>query len=209
VKRFDLALDLLARVRRVDRRFTLVVRSTMPWRNRFAWADPAERAFTGECFARIEQDPLLHDAVIFDPAGRDMARWFRRVGHVLSTSDVEGCHTAVAEGMASGAVPIVRPWQGAAEVYDPRWTYDGVEQAAEAVLASVDADHWQARAIEARAEVRRSHDPAAVVAAWADLLHGDIERARAHFAAYITRPDTPAAVSTAPAPRRPATRVPK
>jgi glycosyltransferase involved in cell wall biosynthesis len=211
-KRFDLALDLLARVRRADRRFTLVVRSKMPWRNRFAWADPAQQAFAGECFARIEQDPLLRDAVIFDPAGRDMARWFRRIGHVLSTSDVEGCHTAVAEGMASGAVPIVRPWPGAAEVYDPRWVHDGLEQAAEAVLASTDPDRWGARAAEARAEVRRSHDPVAVVAAWADLLHGDIERARGHFAAYTAAaaaPPASAAASTAPPPRRPTAWAPK
>jgi glycosyltransferase involved in cell wall biosynthesis len=196
-------------VRRADRRFTLVVRSKMPWRNRLAWADPAQRAFTGECFARIDQDPLLRDAVIFDPAGRDMARWFRRVGHVLSTSDVEGCHTAVAEGMASGAVPVVRPWPGAAEVYDPRWVYDGLDPAAEAVLAGADADHWRVRASEAQAEIRRSHDPAAVVAAWADLLHGDIERARAYFAAYTAGPDAHAAASTAPAPRRPTAWAPK
>jgi hypothetical protein len=34
------------------------------------------------------------------------------------------------------------------------------------------------------AEIRRSHDPELVVAAWADLLHGDVDRARSYFAEY-------------------------
>jgi glycosyltransferase involved in cell wall biosynthesis len=200
IKRFDLALDLLAKVRQVDRRFTLVVRSSQPWGHKFAWARPAERAYTGECFARIEQDPLLRDGVIFDQPGRDMARWFRRIGHVLSTSDVEGCHTAVAEGMASGAVPVVRPWPGAAEVYEPRWVHDDLDAAAEAVTANADPDRWQAQGAEAKAEIRSSYDPAGVVAAWADLLHRDIESARGHFAKYTTGPATPPSL---PAQRRP------
>jgi glycosyltransferase involved in cell wall biosynthesis len=201
-KRFDLALDLLAAVRREDRRFTLVVRSTMPWHNRYAWTDPAERAYTGACFARVERDPLLQHAVSFDQPGRDMARWFRGIGHVLSTSDEEGSHTAVAEGMAAGSVPVVRPWPGAAELYDKQWIHATVEDAAAAVLANADADRWAAQAAGARAEVHRSHDPAAVLEAWADLLHGDLAAAKRHFAGYVTLSEMPAPAT--PGPRRPA-----
>jgi glycosyltransferase involved in cell wall biosynthesis len=183
-----------------------VVRSTEPWRNRFAWSHADERAYTGECFARIEQDPLLRDAVILDRPGRDMARWFRRIGHVLSTSDVEGCHTAVGEGMASGAVPVVRPWPGAAEVYDRRWVHDDLDAAAAAVVANADPERWQAQAADAKAEIRRSYNPDAVVAAWADLLHRDVDGARGHFAKYVTAaPVQP----SAPAPRRPAAWAPQ
>ncbi|HEY8473034.1 MAG TPA: glycosyltransferase [Natronosporangium sp.] len=204
-KRFDLALELLARIRRVDPRFTLVVRSAKPWRNRFAWARADERAYTSACFARIERDPLLRGAVTVHPPGPDMARWFRQVGHILSTSDAEGCHTSVAEGMASGAVPVVRPWPGAAEVYDPRWVHDDLDAAAEAVLANADPERWRAQADAAKAEIRRSHDPAAVVAAWADLLHRDIQAARQHFAEFATKPANP----PTPAPRRPAGSAPR
>lgn len=185
-KRFDLALDLIAAVRREDSRFTLVVRSVMPWHNHFAWGRRAEREYATWCFERIEQDPLLRGGVFFDAPGRDMARWYRRVGHILSTSDEEGSHTAVSEGMASGAVPIVRPWPGASELYGREWIHDSTESAVATLLAGADADDWDKRAERAKAEVRRSHDPAAVVNAWADLLHGDVAGARTYFAEYLT-----------------------
>jgi glycosyltransferase involved in cell wall biosynthesis len=180
-KRFDLALDVLTELRRHDPRFTLFVRSAMPWDNRYVWWRPEERRFVAWCFERIEQDPLLRGAVHFDTPGRDMARWYRRVGHVLSMSDIESFHLAAAEGMASGAVPVIRPWPGAADIYGKEWIHASVEDAAAAALASVDADAWVERAARAKAEIRRTADPAAVVQAWADLLHGDIPGARSHF----------------------------
>lgn len=186
-KRFDLALNLLAAVRREDPRFRLMVRSVLPWHNPHAWAVPAEREFTARCFDRIERDPLLREAVTFDPPGQDMPRWYRRVGQLLSTSDEEGSHASVAEAMASGAVPVVRHWPGATEVYDRRWVYESPPDAVAAVLAGADVQQWTERAAAAKQEVRRTHDPAAVVDAWADLLHGDLSRARRYF------PDHPAA----------------
>jgi glycosyltransferase involved in cell wall biosynthesis len=183
-KRFDLALDLVAAVRREDPRFTLAVRSSMPWTNGYAWRRPAEREYVGRCIQRIERDPLLRTAVAFHPPGQDMARWYRRVGFILSTSDDEGCHTSVAEGMAGAAVPVVRPWPGATEVYDKEWVHGCTEDAAAAVLRCVDPDRWHDLGALAREEIRRTHDPVAVVRAWADLLHGDVEAARAAFARY-------------------------
>ena len=180
-KRFDLALDVLAAVRRQDPRFTLLVRSAMPWDNRYAWGRADEREFVAWCFERIEQDPLLRGAVRFDAPGRDMARWYRRVGHVLSMSDIESFHLAAAEGMASGAVPVIRPWPGAGDIYAKEWIHASVEDAAVAVLASADTGVWAERATRAKAEIRRTADPAAVVQAWADLLHGDVAAARSHF----------------------------
>jgi len=180
-KRFDLALDLLAAVRREDHRYRLLVRSVMPWQNPYVWARPEQRAYAGWCFHRIEQDPLLRDAVRFDPPGQDMARWYRQVGHLVSTSDEEGSHASVAEAMASGAVPVVRPWPGAAEVYHPRWVHPSQDAAVAAVLASAEEARWAEDSLRAQAEIRSTHDPAAVVAAWADLLHGDLAAARTRF----------------------------
>jgi glycosyltransferase involved in cell wall biosynthesis len=180
-KRFDLALDILAAVRREDPRFTLQVRSVMPWDNVYAWPRDAERAFVGWCLERINRDPLLRGAVHFDSPGRDMAGWYRKVGHVLSTSDIESFHLAAAEGMASRAVPVIRPWPGATEIYDGEWIRPSVEAAAAFVLASADFDTWQGRGERACAEIRRTVDPAATVAAWADLLHGDVAAAQDRF----------------------------
>lgn len=184
-KRFDLALDLVAAVRQVDPRFTLFVRSVLPWDNPIFWRRCREREYAGWCMERIRHDPLLRGGVIFDPPGRDMARWYRTVGHILSTSDDEGSHMAPAEGMASGSVPVIRPWPGAAEIYAREWLHTSTEEAAAAILDSADdPDGWADRAARARAEVRRTHDPLKVVAGWADLLHGDVAAARRHFADY-------------------------
>jgi glycosyltransferase involved in cell wall biosynthesis len=183
-KRFDHALDILTEVRRQDPRFTLFVRSRMPWDNQYAWSRPAEREFAGWCLERIEQDPLLRGAVVFDSPGRDMARWYRRIGQVLSMSDIESFHLAVAEGMASGAVPVIRPWPGSSEIYDKEWIHVNPSDAAAAVLANADEEVWAERAARARAEIVRTANPAAVIQAWADLLHGDLTAARSHFQEY-------------------------
>src|SRR5262249_16862312 len=90
IKRLDLALHGLPEVRRAEPRFALHVRTELPWNNPYAWASAEEREFVAWCFDRVERDPLLRGAVHIDRPGRDMARWYRRVGHILSTSDIEG-----------------------------------------------------------------------------------------------------------------------
>jgi glycosyltransferase involved in cell wall biosynthesis len=185
LKRLDLALDVVAAVRREDTRFALHVRSMAPWENPNVWANPDEQEYAGWCRDRVERDPLLRGGVIFDPPGRDMARWYRRVGAFLSMSDIEGVHLAAAEAMASGAVPVFRPWPGVRDVYDERWIHPSVDEAAAALLANADPDVWAERSVAAKAEMRRRYDPAAVVTAWADLLHGELDRAREPFASYV------------------------
>jgi glycosyltransferase involved in cell wall biosynthesis len=183
-KRFDLALDLLAAVRREDPRFRLAVRGVMPWNNKYAWANDDERDYAGWCFERIERDPLLRDSVAFHQPGRDMARWFRRVGYIVSASDEEGSHASVAEGMASGAVPVVRAWPGAAEIYAKQWVHTSIDGAASSVLVNADPTVWSENSQLARDEIRRTHDPAKVAAAWADLLHADLAGSRRYFEEY-------------------------
>lgn len=185
-KRFDLALDVLAKVRRDDPRFSMFVRSPMPWDNAYSWAKAGEREFLHMCIDRIENDPLLRGGVHFDPPGQDMARWYRKVGQVLSMSDIESFHLAAAEGMASGAVPVIRPWPGASEIYDKQWIHDSADDAAAVILANADRDLWHHHAVRAKAEIRQAVDPALVVQAWADLTSGAIESARSRLRARDT-----------------------
>src|SRR5690606_41111982 len=91
--------------------------------------------------------PVLRDAVIFDGPGSDMAEWFRHIGYILSTSDSEGCHTSVAEGMASGAIPVIYRWPGAETVYPSRFVFDDVDEMVRLLsgIAAMDAEAERSR----------------------------------------------------------------
>jgi glycosyltransferase involved in cell wall biosynthesis len=119
-KRFDRALDFLAALRARDDRFKLAVRSAMPWKIQWLWDRQDDtRAQFEAVFSRIFRDPGLSGAVRFDPVGPDMEEWYRGIGTILSSSDSEGCHTSVIEGMASGCLPVVHDWPGAKSLYAP------------------------------------------------------------------------------------------
>lgn len=119
-KRFDRAIDFFADLRRRDPRFRMAVRSVMPWQIGWVWNNRSEdRDRFLAVFRRIESDPLLAEAVRFDPAGPDMEEWYRGVGVILSSSDSEGCHTSVMEAMASGCYPVVHDWPGATSLFAP------------------------------------------------------------------------------------------
>lgn len=181
LKRFDLALDLLAALRREDPRFSLHVRSQMGWTHQPSWQLAPERQYVQRCLERIEKDPLLRGAVVFDAYGTDMAAWFRKIGHVVSLSDVESFHAGLAEGMGSGAVPILRGWPGAADLYGAHWVAASHDAAVAATLEAADADRWAALSARAKHDVNVAFDPARVLAAWVDLAHGRLSDARVRF----------------------------
>lgn len=135
-KRFDRAVDILRKVRKRVPTFQMRVRSAMPWEFAWIWKDNApEREKFERLFNDIEADRNLREAIIFDRPGRNMAEWFRRTGFILSTSESEGCHTSVAEGICSGAEPIVIDWPGAASVYGEGPVYGSVDDMADAIVA--------------------------------------------------------------------------
>ena len=137
-KRLDRAIDFFATLRQHDKRFRLAIRSVMPWQIHWVWnADNDDKARFEVVFDRIFTDPLLHGAVRFDPAGSDMEEWYRGIGTILSSSDTEGCHTAVMEGLASGCDAVVHHWPGAKSLFDDHVEED-MTNAIERVIAFAD-----------------------------------------------------------------------
>lgn len=117
LKRLDRSLDILEELRKVDKRYTLYIKSKMPWEVPFIWNKEDERSYYANQLNRIESSKWLRDAVVFDSYGNDVAVWFRKIGWILSTSDIEGCHTAVAEAMSAGCKATIFDWPGAQDVY--------------------------------------------------------------------------------------------
>jgi glycosyltransferase involved in cell wall biosynthesis len=169
-KRLDLAVDVLADLRRHDPRFTLFVKSKLPWDLPWIWNRTEERESFEALFRRIRRSPLLASAVVFDPAGPDVASWLRRVGFVLSTSDDESFHLAPAEGMASGAVPALLGWPGAETIYDSHWIHESPAAMAAGIARTVTEGRWEQERARARAEVRRSYALDLVCDQWTGLL---------------------------------------
>ena len=169
-KRVDLALDVLAELRRDDERYMLYVKSGMPWDHWWIWQKPEERGHYAAALHRIQRSPLLRGAVVFDEAGPDVPAWLRRVGFVLSTSDDESFHVAPAEGMASGAVPVIRHWPGAETVYDTRWIHESPQQMAAAIAAIQTEEQWREAGALAKAQGVAEFDSRKVFGTWYRLL---------------------------------------
>jgi hypothetical protein len=134
MKRFDIALTLLEKCLSFNKRFKLFVKGKLP--NEYSWMRdrPDELNFFNQQIDRINNNNILRNAVQFDGWGQDMADWYSKVGYILSVSDFEGTHQAVAEGGASGSIPIILNWSGASEVYNSRWITDDVDINAKRII---------------------------------------------------------------------------
>jgi glycosyltransferase involved in cell wall biosynthesis len=178
LKRLDLALEVLERLRRRDDRYRLLVKGREPWEYTWMSGRQEERAFFEDLFQRLEQAPDLRGAVRFEPFADDVPAFLRQVGWILSTSEVEGHSVALAEGIASGAVPAILARPGATEQYEERWVHPDPGAAAEAILA-VQARGAMATEREAARGFAARWDRGRLAPAWDRLLQlsGDGERA--------------------------------
>jgi glycosyltransferase involved in cell wall biosynthesis len=167
-KRLDRALDVLEELRRQEPRFRLALIGHPP--SEFDWVvrRPEEIEFFRQCFARIQETPALRGAVTFQPFSADLPSLFQQAGFVLSTSDSEGHQVALAEGAASGAVPVIVDRPGARDQYPSRWVHDTPERAAEAV-AGLGVEAWAAEETVAIDHAAR-WSPEAILPRWVETL---------------------------------------
>jgi glycosyltransferase involved in cell wall biosynthesis len=144
IKRIDRALDILELLRARDRRFRLIVKGKPPWAFPWMRQRDEERRMFQEAYRRIETAPLLRGAVTFEEHGPNIPAFLRKVGMIASTSDYEGHQVAVAEGMASGCVPVILDRPGARQQYDAAWVHDSPDAAAASILRLGEAGEFEA-----------------------------------------------------------------
>ncbi|WP_024367331.1 glycosyltransferase [Arthrobacter sp. TB 26] len=150
-KHLDKALDVLKLLRESDDRFTLFVKGKGP--EDFPWMSgrPAEMKYYEVLRERISSDAALTGAVIFDPHGDDMTDWYAKIGVVLSTSDFESFHMTLADGAASGAVPVSLAWPGADQIYPTTWLHADTDAMARHIVEVCrDEKMWHVAASAAR-----------------------------------------------------------
>jgi len=142
LKRLDLALELLALLRKADDRYMLHVKGKMPWELPWIWKQEDQYGYYTGLFERIRLDRDLAGAVVFDPHGPDVSRWLRKIGWILSLSDIESFHLGGVEGMASGALPVVINRRGADQIFPDRFVQPSIAELAKLILEQ------QARRVE-------------------------------------------------------------
>lgn len=76
----------------------------------------------------------LSDRVIFDGWGNDVALWYQNIDFILSPSDSESFHYALADGVLAGCIPIVWNWNAAHTIYRNDWIVDSVDSAKNQIL---------------------------------------------------------------------------
>ena len=137
-----LAVEVFKKLRQGDERYKLFIKGKHPWEYDWLWKREEEKRYYEALYKNIN-DSGFADSVVFDPHGNDMAEWFSKIGFILSTSEHEGSHQAVAEGMAAGSIPIIRNWAGAAKLYPPRFVVKSLDEAVK-LVRSFDNDRHDA-----------------------------------------------------------------
>jgi len=172
-KRPDRALALARELRRIDPRFTLHIRGRLPSSYREFSTDGAFRLYYQELYRQFLLPGAggdLHGTVFAERFGADMANWFRRMGWILSPSTDESFHLAVAEGMASGALPVLWDWTGAADIYRPGDVFpDDPRAIAEHIVETVRSGAWGEQSIAAQRFIA-GYDTETVHRRWIELF---------------------------------------
>jgi glycosyltransferase involved in cell wall biosynthesis len=149
------ALGVIRRLREHDDRYRLLLIGN-PFHDQ---ASEAARRY-GVDLRRELADLEGQGAVARRDHTDDVPRALREIGVILSSSVREGCHTAVMEGAASGAVPVVRDWpffaggpNGASTLFPPEWVVSSPEEAAARILKTTEThETWATAGAEASSQ---------------------------------------------------------
>lgn len=163
------AVDTLELLLQRDDRYCLRVKGANPASIPWLWARTAEREYYQQVYTRINSGPLRHK-VIFDPQGADVHHWLRMVGNILSPSEFESFHMALAEGAASGAAPVVWARRGVAEIYPQFPQVNDAREAAEFIEFVNRSASGQRLRRQAPEIIRSMYDSKMIAAEWDSIL---------------------------------------
>ncbi len=131
------ALDILSELQRQDPTWRLRLIGN-PWGDEIS---EAEASYQTRFQQRLAE---FGDSVSIEGYTSDIVGWYRSIGFVLSTSQREGSHESLVEGMLTGAVPVLRNWPMMApfgapkSVFPDLGCFDTAKEAAEYILQASD-----------------------------------------------------------------------
>ena len=106
IKRLDIAIDIIHYLVKIDKRYKLYVLSKtiedVPW----LMSNSSEAKYYERTKQKIE-DLGLSENIVFEKFTDKPELWMQKIRYLLSVSDIEGSHQAVAEAMANGTIPFI------------------------------------------------------------------------------------------------------
>lgn len=130
-KRMDLALDIFEELYEQDNNYKLHFKGKSPFEVDWVKNNEDEMKYFAEQFLRIENSAWKNN-VFFEGFG-EVSEFYNKLEFVLSVSDSESFHLAVAEGMACGAIPIISNWEGSHTIYSKDYILSSEDSVSEYV----------------------------------------------------------------------------
>ena len=136
MKRPDLALEIFERCISSDHHFKLRIKGKKPCDYPWMRSRKDELARYKNNFDIPLSKSPHKSSVKFDGFDSNPGKWYAKCGFILSTSDFEGSHQAVAEGMAQGCIPVVRDWKSADRLYPKAYVWHDIGDAVQMILSA-------------------------------------------------------------------------
>ena len=165
------AFELLKRLKKIDSRYTLFIKGKPPWEYDWLWSRPDERKYYDQFYSAVNRSQYAN-SVVFDPHGNDMPEWFSKIGFLLSTSEHEGSHQAVAEAMASSAIPVIRNWAGADLLYPREFVFETIDGAVELINKWKTRENYAPQCKSVRKYAMDYFDRPVIIEQYQQLLRG-------------------------------------
>ena len=135
-KRLDRAVSLLESLLEKGYRAKLYIKGQRP--EQLDWMLKGDRLreldYYYGVYTKINSNNVLKDAVSFIPWGNDVAKFYDNIDFIVSCSESESFHYALADGVLAGCYPIVWPWEESRSIYSEDWIVNGIDEAVESVI---------------------------------------------------------------------------
>lgn len=170
-KRPDRAIVLLQELLQHDDRYVLRFKGRLPWEYPYEWKNAVQKQLYLEFFHEVVSDKEVLNHVVFDNFSADVASWQRRIGFMLSPSEVESFHMAPAEGMAARSIPIFWQREGVSEIFGSEFASRTLDENVRYILEARDEAIFNERGNYVR-EVAAKWAPNVLMAKWRMLFLG-------------------------------------
>lgn len=128
-KRLDLAVNLIEKLntsieKTNNRKYKLYILGKKPYEYEWLMKREDEKKYYDDIFLRIKNN----EHIIFDEYTNQPEKWYQKINYIISVSDFESFHYSIAEGMASGCIPLILNWNGSEYFYPKEYIFKNLDE---------------------------------------------------------------------------------